>query len=285
MRSIAVALALTCTHGFLGPKLPTAPMRGAPTQLQMRLGAGSGGTRGGRFTGRLGAGWKKGIKGPGGGGGINGGGNGPPRDVSRFAADGEDAPEPASAEAAGLWAAYNAALEKDPLTVKGLTSMIGFLLGDVLAQLFIEKKGDDYDVKRTLKMASFGLLIHGTTSHWFYGKLDGKIPGTDAGAVASKVFIDQVLWNPIFGCMFFGYMGAFEKPKKGLTKLKTVENKIRNDLMTQVTGSWTVWPVAHAINFRFIPSSQRVLYINTIQIFYNCFLSIIGNKDSSKKRK
>ena len=86
MRSIAVALALTCTHGFLGPKLPTAPMRGAPTQLQMRLGAGSGGTRGGRFTGRLGAGWKKGIKGPGGGGGINGGGNGPPRDVSRFAA-------------------------------------------------------------------------------------------------------------------------------------------------------------------------------------------------------
>ena len=26
-----------------------------------------------------------------------------------------------------------------------------------------------------------------------------------------------------------------------------------------------VWPLAHTINFRFIPSSQRVLYINSIQ--------------------
>ena len=43
-------------------------------------------------------------------------------------------------------------------------------------------------------------------------------------------------------------------------------------------SSWTVWPIAHAINFKFIPNSQRVLYINTIQIFYNCFLSIIGSR-------
>lgn len=47
----------------------------------------------------------------------------------------------------------------------------------------------------------------------------------------------------------------------------------------QVTGSWKVWPLAHAINFRFIPSSQRVLYINSIQVGYNCFLSIISNRD------
>ena len=46
----------------------------------------------------------------------------------------------------------------------------------------------------------------------------------------------------------------------------------------QVFGSWKVWPLAHAINFRFIPSSQRVLYINTIQIGYNCFLSLISNR-------
>lgn len=47
----------------------------------------------------------------------------------------------------------------------------------------------------------------------------------------------------------------------------------------QVKGSWKVWPLAHAINFRFIPSSQRVLYINSIQIGYNCFLSIISSRD------
>ena len=83
-----------------------------------------------------------------------------------------------------------------------------------------------------------------------------------------------MLWNPIFGIMFFGYIGALEA--RGI---QYVIDKTKNDLLTSVTGSWTVWPLAHTINFRFVPSSQRVLYINSIQIGYNCFLSIISNRD------
>jgi len=103
--------------------------------------------------------------------------------------------------------------------------------------------------------------------------LDGKIPGTSAKVVFTKVFIDQVLWNPIFGIMFFSYVALLEA--KGLAY---VIDKTKNELLTQVTGSWKVWPLAHTINFRFVPSSQRVLYINTIQIGYNCFLSLISNR-------
>lgn len=40
----------------------------------------------------------------------------------------------------------------------------------------------------------------------------------------------------------------------------------------------TVWPAAHIINFKFVPSSQRILYINTIQVGYNAFLSTMTNK-------
>ena len=43
-------------------------------------------------------------------------------------------------------------------------------------------------------------------------------------------------------------------------------------------GSWAVWVPAHTINFAFIPPSQRLLYINSIQIGYNVFLSFLGNK-------
>jgi protein Mpv17 len=51
-------------------------------------------------------------------------------------------------------------------------------------------------------------------------------------------------------------------------------------LTSGLQASWKVWPVAHAINFRFIPTEQRLLYINSIQICYNVFLSVLG---SSKK--
>jgi len=171
-----------------------------------------------------------------------------------------------------MWKAYNSKLESDPLIMKMLTSFTGFLLGDIIAQTCITK--GDFDWFRLFRLSSFGFFVHGSTSHYFYNFLDGKIPGTTAAAVASKVFIDQVIWNPIFGVMFFGYVAALEC--KGLP---FVVEKIKKELWTQVTGSWKVWPIAHTINFRFIPSSQRVLYINSIQIGYNCFLSVISSRD------
>jgi len=171
------------------------------------------------------------------------------------------------------WKRYNELLDEKPLLMKALTSFTGFALGDILAQKFIQKQ--PFDWYRLFRLASFGFLVHGTSSHWFYGKLDGLIPGKDAKMVFTKVFIDQVLWNPIFGVMFFSYVALLEC--KGV---EYVVDKTKNELLTQVTGSWKVWPIAHAINFRFIPSSQRVLYINTIQIGYNCFLSLISNRDA-----
>ena len=51
-----------------------------------------------------------------------------------------------------------------------------------------------------------------------------------ASAVASKVFIDQVLWNPIFGVMFFSYVAALEG--KGP---QYVVDKTKKELLTSVS--------------------------------------------------
>ena len=89
----------------------------------------------------------------------------------------------------------------------------------------------------------------------------------------TKVFIDQTIWNPIFGVMFFGYLNFTEGKS-----MQTFVDKCKSDLQTAVMGSWAVWVPAHTINFRFVPPQQRLLYINCVQIFYNVFLSFIGNK-------
>jgi len=279
---ISLFAALVSVDGLaVQPRVGSRSRLAQPMQMAMK---GPGGTKSPRGFGSWGAklggivNRNKGGSNQGGGGGNmdgnNGGNNIIRRKSSEGAADSSSSDDDAGAM--GLWQQYEAALEAQPLLVKGLTSMTGFFLGDLMAQLFIEKSGP-YDPSRTARLASFGLLVHGTTSHWFYGNLDALIPGTTAAVVATKVFIDQVLWNPIFGCMFFGYMGLTTGEGLG-----GAVAKIKRDLMTQVTGSWTVWPVAHAINFKFIPTSQRVLYINTIQIFYNCFLSIVGSREGAK---
>ena len=173
----------------------------------------------------------------------------------------------------GLWARYNAMLEAQPLLTKALTSLTGFTIGDILAQNFVNQDGKPYDPMRTIRLGSFGFLIHGTTGHYFYGFLDSKLPGTKPQTVATKVLIDQTMWNPIFGLMFFGYLNLVEGKS-----FEDYKNKIKADLKTAVMGSWAVWVPAHTINFAFVPPSQRLLYINSIQIGYNVFLSFLGNK-------
>lgn len=143
---------------------------------------------------------------------------------------------------AGLWARYNALLEAQPLLTKALTSLTGFTAGDILAQSFIEPGDKPYDVMRTIRLGSFGFLLHGTTGHYFYGMLDSKLPGTAPLTVATKVAIDQTIWNPIFGLMFFGYLNVMEGKS-----FDTYVNKIKADLKTAVMGSWAVWVPAHTI--------------------------------------
>mmetsp|Transcript_1179 Transcript_1179/g.2957 ORF Transcript_1179/g.2957 Transcript_1179/m.2957 type:complete len:180 (+) Transcript_1179:65-604(+) len=172
-----------------------------------------------------------------------------------------------------LWAQYNRALAAQPLIVKALTSFTGFTAGDLLAQKAVEGK-EEFDFMRTARMATFGLLWHGPSGHYFYGFLDSKLPGTSMKTVFTKVGIDQVLWNPIFGIVFFSYLGLTDG--KGPDE---IVEKIKADLPTAVTGSWAYWIPAHFVNFRFIPGEQRLLYINCMQIMYNIFLSFLGNKE------
>jgi protein Mpv17 len=89
-----------------------------------------------------------------------------------------------------LWNSYEDVLEERPILTKAVTSFIGFSVGDIIAQTLVGT--DPFDPKRLARMASFGFLIHGTVSHFFYGFLDGQFPGTTAAIVFLKVFIDQV---------------------------------------------------------------------------------------------
>uniref|UniRef100_A0A7R9ZC11 Peroxisomal membrane protein MPV17 n=1 Tax=Pseudictyota dubia TaxID=2749911 RepID=A0A7R9ZC11_9STRA len=169
------------------------------------------------------------------------------------------------------WAAYNEALDKNPLTAKACTSLVGWALGDLLAQLFIS--GGPFDMKRFLTLSVFGFIYHGPSGHYFYNWLDSKIEGTGAGAVATKVAIDQIFWCPIFMSVFFAYLGLVNGDG-----LAAIGDKIKNDLLSACQGSWKVWPLVHAVNFKFISTKHRLVFINGVQIAFNMFLSIIGTK-------
>jgi protein Mpv17 len=169
------------------------------------------------------------------------------------------------------WAAYNEALDKKPLFAKACTSLVGWALGDILAQLFIVKSAIDW--KRFITLSAFGFLWHGPTGHYFYNWIDSKIPGTSGKDVAIKVAIDQIIWCPIFMTVFFTYLGLVAGDP-----FSVIGDKLKKDLLAACQGSWKVWILVHAINFKFVSSKHRLIFINSIQIAFNMFLSMIGSK-------
>jgi protein Mpv17 len=169
------------------------------------------------------------------------------------------------------WAAYNDALDSKPLITKAMTSLVGWAFGDLLAQIFIS--GGPFDMQRFITLSVFGFIYHGPSGHYFYNWLDSKIPGTEGKDVALKVFIDQICWCPIFMSVFFTYLGLVNGDS-----FSAIGSKIKNDLFTACQGSWKVWPIVHAVNFKFISTKHRLVFINSVQIAFNMFLSIIGSK-------
>lgn len=73
------------------------------------------------------------------------------------------------AEETGLqvfWRKYNQLLEEKPILVKSLTSLFGFMIGDICAQSIV---GGDYDVYRTMRLTLFGILMDGPIGEWGLG--------------------------------------------------------------------------------------------------------------------
>ena len=45
-----------------------------------------------------------------------------------------------------------------------------------------------------------------------------------------------------------------------------IQATLKDKFWPTLLAGYAVWPLAHVINFRFIPNSQRVLYINAVNV-------------------
>lgn len=170
----------------------------------------------------------------------------------------------------GLWARYLKALDAHPLQTKMVTAFTGFMLGDVVAQAPDLNTGKPWDIRRTAKMGVFGLCLSGPVGHYWYRMLDKTImPNAPKStrAIITKTIIDQTTLAPVWTAGFFSGMKLMDgKPDE-------ISSEVHEKLWPTMKVNWMVWVPAHIINFRFIPPSQRILYGNSIQVWFNVYLS------------
>jgi protein Mpv17 len=165
-----------------------------------------------------------------------------------------------------LWGQYTLALELKPVITKSMSSFIGFLVGDVISQVFTSTY--KFNLMRCFRMGSLGALIHGPLGHLFYSNLENRFPGAKPATVGTKILLDQLLWTPLFTMLVITYLGIAlgASPYQIYLQSKILYPQI-------VISSFLLWPVSHFINFKFIPMKQRLLFINIVQVIFNAVVS------------
>ncbi|KAI9703457.1 MAG: Protein required for ethanol metabolism [Bogoriella megaspora] len=165
---------------------------------------------------------------------------------------------------------YQASLAKRPVFTQAVTSAILFATGDTLAQHAVEgRKADDHDYARTGRMALYGGAVFGPGATLWFSFLQRRIviPSRPNLQIATMVACDQTVFAPINAACFLGSMTALENAGKPDVDVKAkVQGKLSEKWWEVYKMNLIIWPVAQAINFKYVPLQHRVLFVNFISL-------------------
>jgi protein Mpv17 len=107
-------------------------------------------------------------------------------------------------------------------------------------------------------------------SHFWYEFLDRLVmpqKPTATSAIVAKMVADQALWSPINTVIFYASLALLEGHPADIPMI------LQDKLLATVVAGYCLWPLAHLINFKFVPARNRLLYINIVNLFWSIYLA------------
>lgn len=181
---------------------------------------------------------------------------------------------------------YTQQLTANPIVTKSLTAGIIFGLSDWCAQLI--ERGDEEEGEKQALVPSrilttflVGLLFFGPAANLWYSAIFKFLPSTSLVSTLQKAALGQVVFGPIFTCVFFG-AGMIQG---GSFSIGGWAAKIRSDLPAVWASGLGFWPVVDFISYKVVPVQWIPLFVNFCSFVWTIYLSLVANRSKGVEQE
>lgn len=99
--------------------------------------------------------------------------------------------------------------------------------------------------------------------------MDAKCTATTRlGRTTQKVFIDQIVFAPLFLAGLLSLIGFSQHQD-----IDKVKEKLKNDYKDILIANYSLWPWVQILNFSVVPLNYQVLLTQTVAVFWNIYFS------------
>ncbi|XP_046968667.1 mpv17-like protein [Vanessa cardui] len=166
---------------------------------------------------------------------------------------------------------WRTSLKKRPVITNTVVYATFYTAAELSQQTFnkiYSPEKPEIDLTSAGRIAAVGSCLYAPTLYYWYKFLDRKFVGTAVKSVATKVVSDQLLMTPVLLAAFYTILGVLERKED-------VFEDLRDKYWKTFIANQAFWIPGQIINFAFIPSNLRVVYVASasfIWINVLCFI-------------
>ncbi|KLO17863.1 hypothetical protein SCHPADRAFT_956583 [Schizopora paradoxa] len=156
-----------------------------------------------------------------------------------------------------------------PMLTQCLTAAVLFGGGDVIAQQAVERKGlGQHDLVRTARQTFFGGVLFAPIMTKWYGLLNRLRFATPTKALVYRVYLDQLVLSPVAVVYFYSCMTLLEGKS-----VNDATERVKSAYISTLVRNWGVFVPTQIVNFAFVPGHLRFVFMGTVSLFWNTYLS------------
>jgi protein Mpv17 len=147
------------------------------------------------------------------------------------------------------------------------------MAADLTSQMITMEPTGSFDLIRTARMASFGLIFLGPSQHLWFSYLSKILPKRDVLTTFKKIMMGQVLFGPVSNTVFYSYNAALQGENS-----EEIVARLKRDLLPTLKNGLMYWPVCDFVTFKYVPVHLQPLMNSSCAYIWTIYLTYMANQ-------